>query len=261
MTRETLLLKAASYGITPTDQMSEEQLSLLVNAASSDENGISVATHKFYAFTPSWVHVTHHPEYKTLTPAYIEYDPDAPYAFCQIHLFKRRPWLKFGVSDQEILDHEAAHVGRLALESKFDEYFAYSLSPRKWKKWISLAFDNLFFSVLLFIWSSLLLAMPMTFDGPYFDIFYYSSFALGVGLLFFPLASAFQVNRIEKAINFLELKLGLKGQGAALIYRMKDEEILHLSESSDSAEKWLQSNLDQPPCLRWEQIKVLSEQF
>lgn len=261
MTREALLLKAASLGITPTDQMSEEELGLLVASASPVEKSMSVGTQKLYGFTPSWVQVTHHPEYKTLTPAYIEYDPDAPYSFCQIHLFKRRPWLKFGVSDQEILDHEAAHVGRLVLESKLDEYFAYRLSPRKWKKWISLAFDNLFFTVLLVVWSSLLLAMPLTFDGPYFDIFYYSSFFLGIGLIFFPLASAFQVNKIEKAINFLELKLGLKGQGAALIYRMKDDEILQLSESSESAEKWLKSKLDQPTSLRWEQIKVLSEQF
>ncbi|MDF2549076.1 MAG: hypothetical protein K0S07_143 [Chlamydiales bacterium] len=134
---------------------------------------------------------------------------------------------------EEILAHELAHAGRSALESRYEELFAYKTSKNPFRRWlgplfsgksaIGLLFITLFQPIALFLWPEeaawqlLILAL-----NPLFILFLLAKNAL-----------------LHRTLNRAEAKcreiLADPSQALHLLYRLSDEEIAFFSRQKKEA--------------------------
>lgn len=70
----------------------------------------------------------------------------------RVHIQLKRSALMSVYSQEEVLAHEAVHAARMAFnESKFEEFFAYRTSRKKWRRWVGPLFEASWESSLLII--------------------------------------------------------------------------------------------------------------
>ena len=255
---KSTLIKAVELGITPADNVLEEEFIQLISSIKSiSDHEALKAVQKMYGFNPGWVEIVFHQSYGNISPAYVEFNPKDPYKTCQIHLFKRFSMLTFGISDREILEHEYAHIGRLSLDSNYDEYFAYLISNKTWKKWVSLAFDNQWFIGIFFLWMTCIPFLVASLQTPLSLYAWILNGSLSISAVSLLACSIYRVRKIEKALSFITSFMDSSSRALQIIYRMKDEEINRLSKADNQAMYWFKEKISNPDSLRWQQIALI----
>lgn len=145
-----------------------------------------------------------------------------------------------GVGREEILAHEAVHGIRSAFpESRFEEFFAYMTSEKKWRRVLGPIFRR--------PWEAWPFILCMV-GGIFWPIFY-SFAALWTAIGFWRLIREHRL--LNRAATHLYQRVQSASKARAILFRLTDEEILEIVKAPQSIDQWvLEKN-----CLRWRVIR------
>lgn len=227
-------------------------------------NAISPFVKKAYGFSPNWVPIifSNH----QLAPwhggcAWIfQVTHESPLgALFQLRKAFLHSQRYLGIYNRdELMIHEAAHIGRMAFqEPNFEELLAYQSSNSAFRKWfgpiISSPKESLYFVLSCF------LAFAGTFyytflDGPPFLnwLFILPLFLMMIGLL----RLVIRHYQLKKCLKAIEALLKDKEIASHVVYRLSDSEIISFgSKTENEIESYIKSQM--PTSLRWRFIKAI----
>lgn len=248
------LIKDGKIEISKNSYLTKDRI-ISSDIISSKTAGV---TSNAYSFTISWVPGFYGDEHLSLFTGGATIITDSGFCFFIIksNFAYKSKWLLYSV--EELLRHEICHIARSPLDDdKYEEFFAYRVSEKKFRKLFGNCFHNII-DTMIFIIPFFVLIFAQFLNMIYTLPMLYFRLAVIPYPVFLVIRNFYLMRKYNKAVTALE-NSGICDKADSVLFRCSAKEISKIAKLKNKKDKlinWLKDKSE--GCLRW---KVIAYSF